>query len=210
MAKGYFALVLHAHLPFVRHPEYERFLEENWLFEAISETYLPLLRVFRRLEKNSVPFRLTLSVSPTLAAMLGDELLQNRYIKHIERLLDLAEKEKKRTENEPAFNRLALMYYDKFKQNYEDFTVLYKKNILTGMKYFQQKGYVELITSSATHSFLPHLENYPRNVKAQLSCAVHSHEKAFGVKPMGIWLPECGYYPGIENHLKEFGINYFF
>ncbi|MBN2444722.1 MAG: DUF1957 domain-containing protein, partial [Spirochaetales bacterium] len=190
MAKGYFAFVLHAHLPFVRHPEYERFLEENWLFEAISETYLPLLRVFRSLEKNNVPFRLTVSISPTLSAMLGDELLQNRYIKHIERLLELAEKEKKRTENEPAFNRLALMYYDKFKQNYEDFTVLYKKNILTGMKYFQQKGYVELITSSATHSFLPHLENYPRNVRAQLHCAVQSHEKAFGEKPKGIWLPE--------------------
>ena len=39
------ALVLHAHLPFVRHPAHEDFLEERWLFEAVVESYLPLLRV---------------------------------------------------------------------------------------------------------------------------------------------------------------------
>ena len=43
--QGYLSLVLHAHLPFVRHPEHEKFLEENWLFEAITETYLPLLQI---------------------------------------------------------------------------------------------------------------------------------------------------------------------
>ena len=43
--KGYFALVLHAHLPFVRHPEYDDFLEERWFFEAMSETYLLCLRL---------------------------------------------------------------------------------------------------------------------------------------------------------------------
>ena len=42
---GYFALLLHAHLPFVHHPEHPRFLEEDWLFGALSETYLPLLDV---------------------------------------------------------------------------------------------------------------------------------------------------------------------
>ena len=87
MDKAYLAFVLHAHLPFVRHPEDEKFLEELWLHEAISETYLPLLRVFTRLEKDGVPFKLTLSISPTLAAMLEDELLQERYVRHVEALL---------------------------------------------------------------------------------------------------------------------------
>ena len=49
MRKGYLALVLHAHLPFVRHPEYPEFLEEDWLFEAITETYIPLWQVFEGL-----------------------------------------------------------------------------------------------------------------------------------------------------------------
>ncbi len=50
MALGYLALVLHAHLPFVRHPESDFVLEEEWLFEAITETYVPLLQVFENLK----------------------------------------------------------------------------------------------------------------------------------------------------------------
>ncbi len=83
MASGYLCFVLHWHLPFVRHPEHPRFLEEDWLFEAISETYIPLLSVFERLEAEGVPFRLTISVSPTLAEMLRDGFLQYRYLSHL-------------------------------------------------------------------------------------------------------------------------------
>ena len=64
-AKAYLLLVLHAHLPYVRHPEHDRFLEEDWLFEALSGTYLPLLDVLEGLQRDHVPFRLTLSLSPT-------------------------------------------------------------------------------------------------------------------------------------------------
>ena len=66
MAKGYFALLLHAHLPFVRHPEYPDFLEEDWLFEAITETYIPLWQVFEGLARDGVRFRLAMSMTPTL------------------------------------------------------------------------------------------------------------------------------------------------
>ena len=79
MPRGYLAFVLHAHLPFVRHPEYDHFLEERWLFEAINETYLPLLRSWRRLAEEGVPFQVTLSLSPSLLAMLEDPLLQWRF-----------------------------------------------------------------------------------------------------------------------------------
>ena len=64
--KGYLSLVLHAHLPFVRHPEHEKFLEENWLFEAITETYVPLLQTLEQWERDSVGVRLTLTLTPTL------------------------------------------------------------------------------------------------------------------------------------------------
>jgi len=67
--QGYLALVLHAHLPFVRHPEHERFLEEAWLFEAVAETYLPLLQILGGWQRDQLPARLTLSLTPTLCAM---------------------------------------------------------------------------------------------------------------------------------------------
>src|SRR6266849_1171706 len=96
MPSGFLTLILHAHLPFVRHPEHAHFLEEDWLFEAITETYIPLLRMMQRLANDGVPFKLTMSITPTLCAMLQDELLCERYVQHVDFLIDLAERERKR------------------------------------------------------------------------------------------------------------------
>jgi 1,4-alpha-glucan branching enzyme len=93
---GYLALILHAHLPFVRHPEHEHFLEEDWLFEAITESYIPLLQMMQRLVNDNVPFKLTMSITPTLCAMLQDELLRERYVRHLDLLIDLAMRERRR------------------------------------------------------------------------------------------------------------------
>ena len=114
MALGYLNLVLHAHLPYVRHPEYPEFLEEEWLFEAITETYLPLLDVFDGLSRDQVPWKLTLSVTPTLAGMLSDPLLQDRYEQRLGRLFELATREVERTRWEPEFHHLARMHADRF------------------------------------------------------------------------------------------------
>lgn len=116
MEKGYFSLVLHAHLPFVRHPEHEFFMEEHWLFEAITETYIPFLQMFERLENDNVFFRMTMSISPTLASMLADPLLQDRYVEHMDRLIELSEKEIERTKYNEHFHSLALEYYKIFTQ----------------------------------------------------------------------------------------------
>ena len=89
---GYLCMMLHAHLPFVRHPEYEDFLEEYWLYEAITETYIPLLAMMEDLVEEKVDFRLTMSITPPLASMLKDALLQARYRRHIGKLIELAEK----------------------------------------------------------------------------------------------------------------------
>src|SRR5271154_1983113 len=96
MPTGYLAFVLHAHLPFVRHPEHARHLEERWLYEALIECYLPLLDAFDRLANENVPFALTMSLTPPLAAMLKDELLRERFEAHLARVEQLAEREMKR------------------------------------------------------------------------------------------------------------------
>src|SRR5437762_12595001 len=97
MPSGSIALILHAHLPFVRHPETEHFLEEDWLFEAITEAYIPLLRMMQRLVAYSVPFNLSMSLTPTLCAMLNDELLRDRYVQHLDRLVEFCEGEVERS-----------------------------------------------------------------------------------------------------------------
>jgi 1,4-alpha-glucan branching enzyme len=208
--KGYLGFILHAHLPFVRHPEYERFLEEDWLFEAISETYLPLLRMFNRLKSDGVSFRLTLSVSPTLSDMLADNLLQKRYIMHLQRLIELGEKEVERCTGDPDYAPLAEMYLDLYRTNLKDFNETYRGNILTAFRAFEKEGYLEIITTAATHSFLPLYQNYPEAVDAQIKSAIISHGRNFGTRPSGFWLPECGYYPGLEKVLKSCDLSYFF
>lgn len=86
MALGYVALVLHAHLPFVRHPESDHVLEEEWLYEAITETYIPLLYTFEGLKREGIDFKMTMSMTPPLVSMLREPLLQKRYDKYLARL----------------------------------------------------------------------------------------------------------------------------
>src|SRR5512141_1745088 len=111
MPVGYFSLILHAHLPFVRHPEYPEFLEEDWLYEAITEVYLPLIFIFQSLHESGARPRLAINVSPPLCEMLADELLEGRYTRYLENLVELARKELDRTSREaPEFIEAAQMY----------------------------------------------------------------------------------------------------
>ncbi len=110
MAQGYLALVLHAHLPFVRHPEYDDFLEEDWFYEAITETYIPLVDMMDGLLNDGCDFRLTMSITPPLAAMLGDQLLQDRYVRTVDKSIELAHKEINRTKGDHQFHELAWFY----------------------------------------------------------------------------------------------------
>ena len=112
--QGYLSLILHAHLPFVRHPEHPKFLEENWLFEAITETYIPLIQVMDGWLRDGMDTRLTLTLSPTLCSMLLDPVLQDRYQRHLEGLIELAEKEIHRTHWDEAYRPLAWMYHHRF------------------------------------------------------------------------------------------------
>ena len=86
MPKGYLSIVLHAHLPYIRHPEHENFLEEDWFFEAITETYIPLIKMMDGLVRDGVDYKLTISLSPTLMSMMMDSHLQYKYLKHIDKI----------------------------------------------------------------------------------------------------------------------------
>jgi len=210
MEKGYLSIVLHAHLPFVRHPEYSDFLEEDWLYEAITETYIPLINVFERLIIENVPFQITISLSPTLISMFQDSLLQDRYIEHINKLIELSYKEIERTRFQPEFNELAIMYKDKFENARYVFVDKYHRDLTNAFKNFIQTGKVEVITCGATHGFLPLMEMNKEASRAQIRVAASFFRDVFGQTPKGMWLPECGYYPGQDEFLSEQNIRYFF
>ncbi len=209
MEKGFLSIVLHAHLPFVRHPEHEYFLEETWLYEAISETYIPLIHMMEGLERDRIPWRLTMSLTPSLMSMLRDPLLQDRYIRHVDKLIDLANKEIERTRFMPQFHETALHYFWEFTRAKDTFNNRYHRDITQAFRWFQDQGHLEIITCSATHGFLPLISRTESAVRGQIETAARLYEDVLGRRPIGIWLPECGYYPGVDKFLKEQGIRYF-
>lgn len=202
-------IVLNAHLPFVRHPEKDMFFEETWLFEAIDDTYLPLLRVFHCLEERNVPFKLTISLSPTLVSMLADRLLQDRYRKYVANKIELGRMELRRTQGSPE-EPLARMYLDSFERNEREFNDLYGGNLLKGFAYFQKTGHLDIITSLATYCFAPLYQAYPKNILGQLRIAIENHYQYFGQEPVGLWLAENGYYPGLDNLIAKTRIRFVF
>ena len=210
MGNGHLALILHAHLPFVRHPEHEHFLEEDWLFEAITETYIPLLQVMQRLVNDKVPFKLTMSLTPTLCAMLQDDLLRKRYIRHLDLLIDLAARERKRNQNQPELAELSQFYFELFCGSRRFFADEWKGNLLAAFRQLRDRGVLEIIGCAATHGLLPLIQQQSREAaRAQVLIGRDVYVDLFDVDPGGFWLPECAYAPGLDSILQEANTRWF-
>jgi 1,4-alpha-glucan branching enzyme len=205
MPNAYLVLALNCHLPYVRHPEHDEFLEEDWLYEAVAETYLPLLHVLWRLRDDAVPSRVCLSISPPLCEMLENTLLQHRCRRYLERRAELAESEAAR----PGGDCLAArrMYGTFYRRALATFVDSCGCRLLPAFAELAQEGRIELMASAATHALLP-LLGTPQGRRAQVSVGVRSFRKHFGHDPTGFWLPECAYEPGVERLLAQFGIGY--
>jgi len=208
MSTGYLALVLHAHLPFVRHPESDYVLEEEWLYEAITETYIPLLKVFEGLKRDGVDFKITMSMTPPLVSMLRDPVLQDRYDKHLAQLQKLAELEVVHNAHNGHIKYLSEYYVAEFAE-VRSIWESYGGDLVTAFKQFLDTNNLEIITCGATHGYLPLIKMYPEAVWAQIQVAVEHYEQEFGKPPNGIWLPECAYFSGLERMLADAGLRYF-
>ncbi|MBW4658348.1 MAG: glycoside hydrolase family 57 protein [Drouetiella hepatica Uher 2000/2452] len=208
MSIGYLALVLHAHLPFVRHPESDYVLEEEWLFEAIIETYIPLLHVFEGLKQDGVDFKITMSMTPPLVSMLRDPLLQDRFDCYLAQLQELTEREIDHNAQNGHLRYLAEFYAaesSKVRQTWER----HQRDLVGAFKQFQDSNNLEIITCGATHGYFPLMKMYPQAVWAQIQVACEHYEENFGRPPVGMWLPECAYYDGVERLIADAGIRYF-
>jgi 1,4-alpha-glucan branching enzyme len=209
--QGYWCPVLHAHLPYVRHPEHTSFLEETWLFEAITETYVPLADMLDRLRREGVPFRLSLTLSPTLLTMLRDPLLLGRYERHLDRLVELAQGEVERTRREaPAFAAAAAMHRDLFARTQRLFTGSFGRDLVAAFARHTHDGALQVLACAATHAVLPLLDAVPEAVRGQVQIGIEHSARQLGFTPAGFWLPECAYAPGLEAFLAAAGTRFSF
>jgi 1,4-alpha-glucan branching enzyme len=208
--RGYLSVVLHAHLPFIRYPAHEGHLEENWLYEAITETYIPLLDIFGNLLSDGIDFRITLSVSPTLVGMFNDYLLMARYKRYIESRIELAEKEVVRTRRDRGIGPVARMYHKRFLKIRHLFDEVFRRDLPSALGQLSGSGKIEVITCPATHPYLPALMTVPEAAWVQIALGAEYFRTVFGKRPDGMWLPECGFVPDIDIFLKKAGIEFFF
>ncbi len=204
MAKpGRVHLLLHAHLPFVREPSFDRFLEENWFFEAMAETYLPIIQMLNRLEEKGVPGTLNFSVSSALLSMLTDKLLLTRFSAHLHKQLELIEREKIRFQGNSELMEVVDFYYRRQLALINTWERDCGCEIIPALKRLEQIGKINLLTCVGTHPFLPAYQNDVEAIRLQLKITVRAFEDAFGK-------PECGYFEGLDNILAEYGFKYFF
>lgn len=224
MEYGYLAFVLHSHLPYCRKAGVWPFGEE-WVLEAASETYIPILAVLDDLRERGIQFKVTIGLTPVLMEQLADEYMLNRLAEYIQDRIVRAEEDVQRFAacSDMKMKSLASVYEEQYSRIFMLFTDKYERNIIGGLRDLQDAGYVEIITSAATHGYLPLLSS-DASIAAQLRIGVDTYEKFFGRKPKGIWLPECGYRPkvesiyegdfarrvGMESYLEELDIEYFF
>lgn len=127
------------------------YLEESWLFEAISETYIPLLSSFFKLIEEGIDFRITMSLTPPILSMLDNTLLKQRYIIYLKEKIKLSALEIERTKENNQINKLSKHYYDKYTNDLNFYLNFAKSDIISLFKLLQDLGYLEIITCGATH-----------------------------------------------------------
>ena len=229
---GFLSFTLHAHLPWVvNHGTWPHGME--WLLEAAAETYLPLLRVLGRLERDGIALHCNLNLSPILLEQLAHPLFRAEFPRYLERKIAAAREDEAYfgMMNEGHYAEAARFWQHFFREALDDFEAL-GGDIIAGFRRFHEKGQIEIITCGATHGYMP-LLGTDESVRAQVRVAVATHERHIGSTPRGMWAPECGYRPagrwefpvgspdgftigeprariGVEQALSESGIDFFF
>jgi 1,4-alpha-glucan branching enzyme len=221
---GGFTFVLHSHLPYARQAGMWPHGEE-WVHEAIAETYLPLLNALYDLKEEGVRYKLTIGVTPILGEQLADPTIIDHFISYAAERSAWAEEDLERFEasGEQGFRDLAKFYHHFYARALTSFQDRFKSDLLGALAMLQQEGYVEIATSAATHGYLPLLSR-DSSISGQLATGVKAYEKRFGTSPKSIWLPECAYRPayyestpdgeirrpGLESFLAKYGLQEFF
>jgi 1,4-alpha-glucan branching enzyme len=201
---GFLTFTLHAHLPYVvNHGTWPHGME--WLHEAAAETYLPLLRVLKNLERDGIRFNCNLNLSPILLEQLSHPVFIAEFPNYLGRKIVAAREDEAFfiQSGETHLAETARFWHRFFSQALEDFNH-FGQNIIAGFRHFNDIGLIDIITCGATHGYMP-LLGTDESVRAQIRTAVDTHIRHIGKHPKGIWAPECGYRPaGFWNYPVEF------
>src|SRR5260221_6021186 len=191
---GYVTFALHSHLPYVvNHGTWPHGME--WLHEAAAETYLPLLRVFGELEQQGLALKANVNLSPILLEQLSHPVFKDEFPKYVLRKIKAAYQDADdfAAQGDHHLVEVARFWQRFYEQALRQFDQL-GSDIISGFRHFYETGAIEIIPCGATHGYFP-LLGTDASIRAQVKTGVETHQRYFGRKPRGIWLPECGYRP---------------
>ncbi|MDO4540645.1 MAG: DUF1957 domain-containing protein [Syntrophomonadaceae bacterium] len=202
-------LVLHSHIPYVKRQGRWPF-GEVWLFEAMAETYIPLLRNWNRLQEEGLSAPVTISFSPPLLEQIRSQYIHRQFVEYLHEKERLALEDERWyvSQSDHEMAQLANYYYRFYQDIRRDYLVELDGNIIEAARRLQEAGQFEIITTAASHAYLPLLDR--NSLKYQIYWAQKTYEKHFNAAPRGFWLPECGYFQGVEDLLIRYGFKYFF
>ena len=209
-SKNVISILLNCHLPYINHADTAFHRDEMPLFQSISDTYIPFLQMLDRLDADRLPFRVSIVLSSTLAAMLTNQNLIDKYLRYVDKQIAFGETELERTKNKhnKALWKLARYYLDSIIEKKIVFTERYEKNIVHVFNYYREKGRMEILATMAAHNFIPFYINYPEAIQAQIEASLSEYKRHIGENPAGFWLPELGYAKGIDKFLRAYNLSY--
>jgi len=227
VTRGYFAFVLHSHLPYVlSHGRWPH--GTDWLGEAVAETYLPIIRTLNELRAEGLHPKLTIGLSPVLCEQLADNSFKDEFVFYLNNKIKAAEHDSEEFYRFGDETMLAVSQYweEFFKDTLEHFNTI-GQDVVYEFRKLQDSGCLEIITCGATHGYYPLLAR-DESLQAQTKMAVKNYRRHFGRDPRGIWLPECAYRPrynwsrpvasgtqeaysrkGVDEFLTENGLDFF-
>ena len=206
---GTFVLALHSHLPYARGAGRWPHGEE-WIHEAMLGTYLPLLALLHDLRDAGVRYRIVIGLTPVLLEQLADRDVDARFVEYADDQIRRAESDTKRFLGQSDQEQAALadFYLGSYRRLRRAYVERFRRDLVGAFAELARSGHVEILTSAATHGYLPLLD--PASVEAQLRVGRRTTRRLLKLEATGIWLPECAYAPGLERVLAEHGITHFF
>lgn len=221
-----FVLALHSHLPYVlNHGRWPH--GSDWICEAAVDTYLPLIDSLQALAEEQIAAPVTVGITPILANQLASPVFDSELHQFFAQRLSACDEAEVEMRNTADAHLIPVVRY--WRDRLNALLALHDSldgNILGAFRELEGNGRLELITSAATHGFLPLLAR-DESIRFQLAVGRDEHERLFGRRAAGLWMPECAYRPagpwqplttarayryrdGLETFLMEGGVRFVF
>ncbi|MBC7195607.1 MAG: 1,4-alpha-glucan branching protein, partial [Caldisericia bacterium] len=204
--KNKFLIYLHSHLPYSLGKGRWPFGEE-WLFEIAESTYIPLLKTFFDLKKEGIKFKINIGITPVLMDQLKSQYFKEKFVEYLEIKEKRGKEDYLKYKSDSKIKNLITYYLEELLE-IKKFFIEINQDIVDALNSLKKEDFVEIGTSSITHSYLPLLK-YDFSRVLQIKNGIKVYKHYLNEYPEIFWLPECGYKVGVEKILKENNIKYF-